>query len=238
MAKQCFLFRTHNIESYERYQKIKSCNYPNMDFFYIIDTSVYSGELPDGDDVIGINGDEIWDMWNGLIWNKKYQSNTQFYILNFFKEHPGYDYYWLCEDDIYMPNGDYYLFFKESEKIDCDFLHTSKISNQQMIDYKSFLFKLIGNESLFDKYKFCTWVQFFRLSPNACEVLIKEFVKEHRVHAELYFPSIISNNELSTHCMNESDDIRYRFIIHSTKLHPNILNGEMRNVFYHPMKVK
>ena len=238
MAKQCFLFRTHNIESYERYQKIKSCNYPNMDFYFIIDTSIYSGELPDGDDVIGINGDEIWDMWNGLIWKKKYQSNTQFYILNFFKEHPGYDYYWLCEDDIYMPNGDYYEFFKESDGIECDFLHTSVIYDNKKTDYKTFFYTLIPDKSLYGKYRYITWIQLFRLTPNACTALINGFNKEHRVHSELYFPSIIINNGLSKYCIGNSDDIRYRFLIKHIPMHQTVLDREIRNIFYHPMKVK
>lgn len=237
MGNQCFVYRTTNIESYERFLKIRSCNYPGIDFFFVIDTSVYSGELPDDDGVIGINGDEIWDMWNGKLWDKKYKTNTQFYILNFYKEHPNYDYYWLYEDDIYMPNGDYQEFFREASSVKCDFLHTTRINDYSKDGYKSLIYRTV-DKSLYEKYKYCTWVQMFRLTPLACETLIENFNKSDRAHAELAFPSIIMNNGLSEITINKSDIIRYRFIINNRRLPDKLLNAEYRNVFYHPMKTK
>lgn len=237
MGNQCFVYRTTNIESYERFLEIRSCNYPDIDFFFVIDTSVYSGELPDDDGVIGINGDEIWDMWNGKLWDKKYKTNTQFYILNFYKEHPNYDYYWLYEDDIYMPNGDYQEFFREASSVECDFLHTTRINDYSKDGYKSLIYRTV-DKSLYEKYKYCTWIQMFRLTPLACETLIENFNKSDRAHAELAFPSIIMNNCLSEITINESDIIRYRFIINNRRLPDKLLNAEYRNVFYHPMKTK
>lgn len=237
MGNQCFVYRTTNIESYERFLEIRSCNYTDIDFFFVIDTSVYSGELPDDDGVIGINGDEIWDMWNGKLWDKKYKTNTQFYILNFYKEHPNYDYYWLYEDDIYMPNGDYQEFFREASSVECDFLHTTQINDYSKDGYKSLIYRTV-DKSLYEKYKYCTWIQMFRLTPLACETLIENFTKSDRAHAELAFPSIIMNNGLSEITINNSDIIRYRFIINNRRLPDKLLNAEYRNVFYHPMKTK
>jgi hypothetical protein len=47
---------------------------------------------------------------------KPFYNCTYLSLLMFYKEHPNYDYYWLLEDDLVF-NGDFSLFFKETNRL-------------------------------------------------------------------------------------------------------------------------
>ena len=259
LKNQCFIFLTTNAKSYERFLKIKSCNFPGIDFYYVLDVSVYSGDIPDGENVITFNGEDIWKKWNGKIYHNKFKEyklycgNTQFMVVEFFKKTFGrkvkYDYYWFCEDDIFMPNGDYYYFFKSVEKIDCDFLHMTKIYDAEedgytglntindLYAYTNNLYKLIP-KALWKKYRYWTWIQLFRISYNGCYAINKSFKKVECAHAELGVPSFIMNEKMTTYCMNDSEIIPYKFNTHALALSDKYCGLENKeNTFYHPMKI-
>ena len=258
IKNQCFIFLTTNGNSYERFQKIKSCNYPGIDFYYMIDISSYNGEIPEGENVITFNGDDVWNKWNGTIFYNKYGeyksycSNVHFIPIEFYLKNFGrkkeYDYYWYCEDDIFMPNGDYYEFFKQADKVKCDFLHMTPIFDGEDDNFTSrnvrlktkgntnLIYKLIP-KPLWTKYNYWCWMQMFRISPVACRLIKNNFKSIHRAHGELCMPSIIKKNGLSCHCISESDEINYNFVIQCLPLNPKILDEELANTFYHPMKI-
>lgn len=259
LKNQCFIFLTTNAKSYERFLKIKSCNFPGIDFYYVLDVSVYSGEIPDGENVITFNGDEVWKRWNGMIFHNKfleyklYCGNPQFMTIEFFNKNFGrgknYQYYWFCEDDIFMPNGDYYWFFKDADKVDCDFLHMKKIYDAEedgytakntindLKAYTNVLYESIP-KPMWGKYRYWTWLMMFRISKKGCDVVNRDFKKVEGAHTELCIPSIITNHKMTTHCMSDSDVIGYKFHIHALPLNPTFTGYEnVENTFYHPMKI-
>lgn len=258
IKNQCFIFLTTTGNSYERFQKIKSCNYPGIDFYYMIDISSYNGEIPEGENVITFNGDDVWNKWNGIVFSdrlgeyKSYRGNVHFIPIEFYLKNFGrkkeYDYYWYYEDDIYMPNGDYYEFFKAADKVKCDFLHMTKIFNAEDDGYTStnarfelgentkVLYKEISR-ILWNKYNYWCWMQMFRITPVACYLIKNNFKRIHRAHGELCMPSIIMKNGLSCHCISDSDVMDYKFRVHAFPLHPKVLGENLPNTFYHPMKI-
>lgn len=225
---------TTTLDSYERFKMIEGCGASNLDFFYALDVSVENRKnIPNDDNIILVNGEEIWSRYNTIFkrsGNRSYVGNPQFYIIEFWKEHKDYDYYWFCEDDILLRNGSYKRFFEEMDKIETDLL-LSEYNNKEQYPISDWCWYQYVTEANKMKYPLHYYVQLFRLSNRGCEVISKHFNRNDNIHTECAIPSIIYMRGLGTKFINLETD--YKFNVSYMKRNVYVYD---LNTFYHPMK--
>lgn len=215
----CLLTTKFCTELIERYNNMKQ---EDLDFFLLLDTSIYKDPIPEFPNLITFNGSEIWKKYNSF--TNDHRGNPQFVLLEFRKRYPDYDYYWFCEDDIYMPNGNYREFFKECKKIECDLL----LSKLQNFPDRWYWYKFI-NRQLYPVYQL---VQLFRLSKAGIDIIIDQFNPKDQAHSEAAIPSIIYRNGLTTRFIEQSTKFKFKI-----SWEPLDIIDNQRNTFYHPMKL-
>lgn len=227
----CLLTTSLCKEVLERFDYIRR-GVDYMDFYILCDSSNCNDIVEGREDIIKFDGKELWSHYNSFDKRKPYVGNAQFVLAEFSKTHD-YEYYWLCEDDIFMPNGSYVDFFNKCKEIDCDLLLTSRTvdTKKDIIEKNNtwYWYRFIRRK---EKYLYHTWVQFFRLSKNGINAILKDFNSFDRAHTESAIPSIIYNNGLRIKYMFAETD--YKFVIDWRKL--KSIDNEI-NTFYHPMKI-
>ena len=229
--KTCFIFLTTTLDSYKRFELIRRCGI-DIDFYYAVDISVNHinpEECPL--DAIIFNGLELWKNYNTIYKDTAelaYKGNPQFYLIEFWKTHKQYDYYWFSEDDIYMERGDYNEFFKTMSNIHSDLLLTEYNNKEQERNW--FWYRFMSISSAY-KYPVHYYLQLFRLSNRGCETISKHFNASDNAHSECAIPSIIYLRGLSTKFINLES--KYRFRVSHLPINAKVLDSD---TFVHPRK--
>ena len=225
MNKIAFCLLTTKTNTEERFNQIRKDDI-GIDFFMLLDTKGKNPKWSEKNNLIKFNGPPVWKKYNRI--SDNYVGNPQFIILEFAKAHPEYEYFWFCEDDIFMPNGDYKEFFEECGNIECDLLLTHSISTIRPWYWTSYI-----KCSRRDLYPINQYIQLFRLSKEGADLISSQFRQEDKAHSEAVIPSIIYMNGLTTKYIDLQT--KYKFNISHRTLQDIEMN--QKDTFYHPMKI-
>lgn len=130
--------------------------------------------------------------------------SNHFQVLQFFKEHPDYDFYWNIEYDVYF-NGNWQNLFIAYKNVETDFIssHIKLYSEQPYWCWWSSLqlkTLLIGQENYVRSFN-----PIYRLSNKALKEIDKELKLENAGHHEVLIPTILYNANFSIEDWGESN---------------------------------
>jgi len=159
--------------------------------------------------------------------------------LRFIKDHPNYDYYWFCEDDVRY-TGDFNEFIANFKHCEDDLLCTNKRTiHPDWAHRQSYTCPFSKSEP-----NICVFLPFFRLSKTGAQVLTSAFNIGWSGHHEILWPAIFEHYDLKISDFNDHGSSYYTSNLESEGIGPGTFvyepprafAGFKKNKLWHPVK--
>lgn len=118
--------------------------------------------------------------------------SNHFPLLKFFKEHQGYDYYWLVEDDVRF-SGEWKDFFDSFASSTSDFLSSVIETKAENPDWYWWSCLKTGNETLAEDKLLRAFNPICRLSCQALACIDAHLREDWMGHHEVFLPTLLYN---------------------------------------------
>ena len=179
--------------------------------------------------------------------------SNHFPVLQFFLEYPGYDYYWVLEDDVRYA-GDWKIFFDHFKVYDHDFISSHLRTFSQEPAWIWWKFLSHPREEISFNKRIRSFNPIYRISGNALHFIHISLLNKWVGHHEVLFPTLLHQNGFKVldfggqgNFVNPGDE--NKFYTSSTSDPNGSLNegtmrfrpvwqypGEEKNKLYHPIK--
>lgn len=250
--RNVILFATHLDNAYVRHliDKLKS-EVENADLYVMYQADACKGQFGNDIQTYPFTIDSL----NALNYNPIAETiipgSSHFSVLQFFRDHPEYEFYWNVEYDVCF-NGDWNMFFSVYEGIGDDFIasHIQTYEENPGWDH----WDMMELENLvIDKHDFIkSFNPIYRISNRALLFLDGFLLQQHSGHNELLIPTVLHKEGYSMSDLGGSGSFSHseRHFYTSCAPHDNWYTGSsMRyrplyriedmtepNVLYHPIK--
>lgn len=195
--RKAILLTTHKDNAFVRMQIEKlQCEARDSDVFVMYQSDYCNGEFGKGVPSYPFSIDSL----NALNYNPIAETivpgSNHFAVLQFFRDHPNYDYYWNIEYDVYF-NGDWETLLSNYEDVKDDFVssHIQTYAENPGWDHWD---KMELNNVSIDR---CEYIKSFnpvyRISCRALRFLDDFLLHQHRGHHELLMPTILHKEGFS-----------------------------------------
>ena len=211
-TKTVVLFSTHIMNDYIHSQIKKLYNDigERVDMYVLFQSdNGYECNLPTEIHVYPFTVDSLNDLayepWAETI----VPGSNHFPVLQFFKEHPEYAYYWNIEYDVLF-SGDWNVLFEWFEDKDEDFVstHIETISEKPQWEHWNDI-ELKEDDNI-DRSKFIkSFNPIYRISNKALAFIDSFLLKGNRGHHELLLPTVLNHNGFSIKDMGGSGNYTY-----------------------------
>lgn len=180
--------------------------------------------------------------------------NNHFPLLKFFTENPGYDFYWIIEDDVRY-NGNWQDFFEAFSSCEADFVATHIRTSQEVPFW--YWWSTLANPYVtitFNK-RIRSFNPIYRISKAALAFLHKSLIQFWCGHHEVLIPTLLHNGGFTLVDMGGTGsfapdtfknrfyeagkpDIKGELTTGTMRYRPAFDRvGEEKNKLYHPVKV-
>jgi len=190
--KQVILLSSHIFNEFiiSQYNKLREVTNNDTDLFLLIE---YDDRLviPDNIKYCLFDVDTLNNLHYEPIRETILPGSNHFPVLQFYKNHPQYDYYWNIEYDVYF-NGEWKILFEAYKNVDSDFISSYVgrfFQNPQWGWWSSLQLKTIDiPETQFVK----SFNPIYRISNKALNVLDKVLLEGNSGHHEVLIPTVLN----------------------------------------------
>ena len=250
-----FLLASHKLNDYiiEQYNKLRKAAENIGDLYLLIEDGNLES-IPDDIMFYSFNVDTLNELGYEPIAETIVPGSNHFQILQFYKDHPEYDYYWNIEYDVYF-NGDWCHFLLACEFIDVDFISSHIAYYHDIPSWMWWSSMQLKTLSILQTDFIRSFNPIYRISNRALKKL-DEVLKQHNVgHHEVFIPTVLYNSGFSIGDLGESENFSVPQIaksFYSQGIDDNDINCSMRfrpifdrmdiekkgidNLLYHPVK--
>jgi hypothetical protein len=176
-----------------------------------------------------------------MLGEKLVPGNAHFPLLQFYREFPGYHYYWLIEHDVRF-SGDWRLFFYELRECDADFLtcHVRNYENAPNWDW----WQLDHPEHNIKRPDMlASFNPIYRISNRSLSFLHQKLIEGWKGHNEVLFPTLLCRHgfkilDMGGQGIYTPQHWKDKFYTAETLKYRPVFKrpGNMKNLLYHPVK--
>lgn len=257
MDKTVFLFAAHHLTDFvlEQYYRLK-LGTKNFGVLYLLIEDGEQQQIPIDVDYYSFSVNTLNDLNYEPIEESIIPGSNHFPVLQFYREHSEFLYYWNIEYDVYF-NGSWELFFSLFESGTSDFIssHIEWYAQRPMWDWwKSVQFKTL---SIPQNRYLKSFNPIYRISNRALKALDGVLSSQNSGHHEVIIPTVLDylgytisdfgeNSEFTLSELNApcylSDFKLNNWYVESTMRFRPIFNKEaitkkgVDNMLYHPVK--
>lgn len=250
-----FLLASHKLDDYiiEQYNKLRKATEGIGDLYLLIENGI-SEHIPQDVLFYSFTVDTLNELGYEPIAETIVPGSNHFQVLQFYKEHPEYNYYWNIEYDVYF-NGDWRYLFGGYEFVDSDFI-SSHIAHYHDLPswmwWSSMQLKTLSIP-LTDFIR--SFNPIYRISNMALKRLDAVLKQHNAGHHEVFIPTVLYNSGFSitdfgsskcfsiphvnkifySHGVDDNDincSMRFRPVFDRIDIEKN----GMDNLLYHPIK--
>ena len=152
-------------------------------------------ELPDnlqGLEVFPFTDSILHDLGYTPIEDSLLPGSNHFPLLKFYREHPGYDYYWLIEDDVRF-SGEWNLFFDAFTESDADFVSAYITAYRDEPEWYWWPTLETGEEDIKEREWLRSFNPVYRLSNKAMRYLDEHLLAGWKGHHECLIPTLLNH---------------------------------------------
>ena len=152
-------------------------------------------ELPDnlqGLEVFPFTDSILHDLGYTPIEDSLLPGSNHFPLLKFYREHPGYDYYWLIEDDVRF-SGEWNLFFDAFTVSDADFVSACITAYRDEPEWYWWPTLETGEEDIKEREWLRSFNPVYRLSNKAMRCLDEHLLAGWKGHHECLIPTLLNH---------------------------------------------
>ncbi|MXV13898.1 beta-1,6-N-acetylglucosaminyltransferase [Hufsiella ginkgonis] len=183
-----------------RFDSLKQHADRDQQFFLLRHTDAENGFGGNNTGTVEFTDSILYDLGYIPICNRLIPGSNHFPILKFYLHHPGFDYYWYVEEDVYY-NGEWCDFFRffSSQGIETDFL-ASHVTDRVDIPawyWWNTLRHPDGKQRSLDKMR--SFNPIFRISNAALAFIHKMLMEGWSGHHEVLIPTLLNNGGFLIH---------------------------------------
>lgn len=166
--------------------------------------------------------------------------SNHFPLMKFYSDYPGYDYYWVIEDDVIF-NGDWNYFFDSFKDNQSDFISSYLQHEMESPGWYWWNTLVTGNEVC--EKKICSFNPVYRLSNQALRLIDTALKSGWKGHHEVLIPTLLAHHGLKILDMGNTGSFVEKtttpaFYTPKTMSHLPVEVTEEKNLLFHPIKEK
>lgn len=193
MNKTAILFATHKLNEFvlEQYYRLKVAT-DKIGILYMLIEDGELEQIPADVNYYSFNVDSLNDLGYEPIEESIIPGSNHFPVLQFFKDHKEYNYYWNIEYDVYF-NGKWESFFSCLESVESDFVssHIEWYSQRPRWDWWKTLQLKTLSVSQYNYLK--SFNPIYRISNNALTALDRILSLQNMGHHEVLIPTVLNS---------------------------------------------
>ena len=196
-ARQALIFVTHNLTSrqLDRFERIKTAFAPYGDAFLLCQSDcqsydTFSGITPDVKK-LEFSIEDLAKLSYRAIEKSIIPGSNHFILMWFYKNHPGYSYYWNIEYDVEY-TGDWSKLFGRFAESHADFLSTHIRPFDQEPGWYWWSAMFTGDIYIPIRKRIASFNPIYRLSARAVDFLDEKLSIGWAGHHEVFIPSVLN----------------------------------------------